>query len=113
MLKKYLRLLSFILQSTYSAFCILDIIICLIYNYSFGTAFGSKCAHWALHLTGIIFLVPALPIGILLNILAMPPRQTETTYRKNWIIWTIISSCLYFILCFAAVCIFVVTTGGV
>jgi len=113
MTKKYLRLSSFAVQGIYSILCILDVIICLIYKQNFDTALGSKCAYWALDLTGILIMLPALPIGIILNILAMPPKQIETTNRKRWIIWMIISPCLYLLFFFFAVCVFVATTGGV
>lgn len=109
--KKYMKISSFILQGIYSAFCVLDMIICFVYKYNFDNALGTKCASLALDLTGILFLLPALPIGIILNILAMPPKQTEG--RKRWIIWTIISPCLYLIVYFTAVCVFIAITGGV
>lgn len=113
MTKKYLRLLSFAVQGIYNILCILDVILCLIYKYNFDTTLGSKCAYWALDLTGILFLLPVLPIGIIINILAIPTKQTETTNRNCWIIWTIISPCLYLLFYFSAVCVFVATTGGI
>ena len=112
-MKKYLKISSFILQGVYSAFCVLDIILCFIYYYNFDTSFGRECAHLALDLSCILFFIPAMPIGIILNILAMPPKQLEQTERKRWIIWMIISPGIYLVVYFVAVCIFVATTGGV
>jgi len=112
-MKRYLKISSFILQGIYSAFCVLDIILCFIYHYNFNTSFGGECAHLALDISCILFFIPAMPIGILLNILAMPSKQSEQTERKRWIIWTIISPGIYLIFYLSAVCIFVAITGGV
>lgn len=113
MRKKYLKISSFILQGIYSAFCIFDIIICLIYYYNFDTYLGRKCAYFALDLTGILFLIPAMPVGIILNLLAMPPTQPDKAERKRWMIWTIISPGIYLTFYVATVCIFIAVTGGV
>ena len=112
-MKRYFRISSFILQCLYSVFCVLDIIICLVYYHSFDTVLGDNCAQLALRLTGILFFVPVMPVGIILNILAIPPRQPEGKDRKRWITWTILSPVLYLLFYFLVICVFVATTGGV
>ncbi|MBR2132846.1 MAG: hypothetical protein IJ955_10015 [Oscillospiraceae bacterium] len=113
MKKKYWKHLSFILQGIYCAACICDMILCLTYRQNFDTVLGHTCADWAFNLTGILFFVPAMPIGIVLNLLAMPPRQSQSTQRKRWLIWSVISPMIYLICCISAICVFVATTGGV
>ena len=113
MKKKHLKMASFILQSIYCMGCIFDMILCLTYRNSFGTFFATQCAHWALKLTGILFFVPAMPISFILNILAQPPKQSERTERRRWLIWTIISPVIYLVFFISAVCVFVATTGGI
>ncbi|MBQ8638043.1 MAG: hypothetical protein IJ468_02615 [Lachnospiraceae bacterium] len=111
-MKKKLRISSFVLQGIYTVFCILDIMICLLYYFNFDHSLGRQCADFVLDLTGNLFLI-AMPVGILLNLLARPPKQPDKTPRRRWILWTIISSCIYLIFGLAALLIFVVTTGGV
>lgn len=111
--KKVFKVLSFTLQGIYVAFCILDIILCFVYRYNFDTSFGSKCAYFVLELTCILAIVPAMPLGILLNVLAMPEKQLENEGRIRWIIWTICSPILYILFCLGAMITMVVTTGGV
>ena len=77
--KKKLMRSSLILQGVYTAGCILDIILCLFYQASYKTSFGRQCAYLALHLTVILLLVPALPLSLIWNIRATPPRQAEDT----------------------------------
>lgn len=112
-MKRYLKISSFILQGIYSAFCVLDIVLCLTYQHYFDTSMGRKCAYWALDLTSILFFVPIIPISLVINILAMPLRQLEPIGRKRWLIWTIISSVVYMIFYIITICVFVATTGGV
>ena len=106
--KQRFKTASFILLIAYAAFCFFDITICLIYRMNFDSAFGHKCAYLALYLTGALFLVPAMPIGLALNILAMPE-----TNRKCWLIWTIVSPAVYLACFFVTLIVFVATTGGV
>ena len=111
--KKKLMRSSLILQGVYTAGCILDIILCLFYQASYKTSFGRQCAYLALHLTVILLLVPALPLSLIWNIRATPPRQAEDTRRGCWMAWTIASP-LFYILCWTvAMCVFVAATGGV
>lgn len=113
MQKKYMKKASLILQGVYCAACVLDIILCLVYQNNVETLLGLKCADWALSLTIILFFAPAMPISFILNILAMPPKQSERAERGRWLIWTIISPIIYLIFCISVICIFVVTTGGI
>ena len=111
--RKYLKMMSLTLQGIYSAFCILDIVICIVYHYNFNTLWGRECAYFALKLTGVLFLVPAMPLGVIFNILALPKKQSERAGRRRWLIWTICSPFIYMLFFFAAVCTLIATTGGV
>lgn len=112
MKKKHIKIASFIIQSVYCAACIFDVVLCLVYRSNFETSLGSDCARWALDLTGALFFVPAMPVSLILNILAMPSGQAEQM-RKRWQVWTLFSPVVYALFYFVAVCIFIATTGGI
>ena len=113
MKKKHWKKISWILHSLYGIVCVFEIILCVLYRNNFDTSFGAACADLVLKLNGILFFVPALPIGFILNLLAMPPQQSEPKERRRWLIWTIASPAVCLMIYFIAVCILVVTTGGI
>ena len=107
------RLTSLSLQGLYLVIFIAEIVICIIYRNSFDAEAGRMLAEIALHLMGILFLVPAMPISLILNIFILLNSKSDSVQRKKWLSWTIVSPILYVCLSLVACCVFVATTGGV
>ena len=112
MSKKRSFWISVVIQGVFFAACLLNVAICLIYQSSYDTEMGGLFAEIALHLTGILLLIPILPIVIVLNICAKPPKDNKTT-RVRWLTWNILSPILYVVMCFITLGVFISTTGGV
>lgn len=104
---------SIVLQSLYCVFCIIDIVFCIIYRRNYDNSVGNICASFALDLTVILFLVPAMPICIALNISALNKRRAEGTAHRGWLAWTIISPIIYIVCCLISVGVLISMTGGV
>ena len=103
---------SAIIQGVYSVFCLLNIALCLIYKGTHATEMGSLCASIALNLTGILSIVPAMPISLFFHICARP--QTDNALiRRRWLTQTVFSPILYVILWGIMIIVFVATTGGI
>ncbi len=107
-----MKKLSFLLQGSYSALCLLDIAICLVYQATYHTEIGNLCAAVALPLTCILFFAPAMPLSLILNIRAVF-RQNKQAKHTFWMIWTIVSPILYIVFFLCTVCVFVGITGGI
>ena len=108
-----LEVFSLVLQGIYCVLCVTDIILCFVYRSNYSTPIGHALACFVLNFTGALFLIPAMPIGMLLNILALRKRELKGISRKKWIIWTIFSPVIYVVCCMVTCIIFVATTGGV
>jgi len=113
MKKSKLEIASLILLGLYCAFCFINIVVCILYKNNFDNNFGTACAYLALDLTGILSFVPAMPIGVIFNIMALHKRRSRGIPRKGWLIWTIFSPLIYIVSWIISVCIFVAITGGV
>lgn len=110
---KKLETASLILQCIYGSLCIIDVIVCLIYRCNFDGSIGRALAYFALDLTSVLFVLPAMPIGLVLNICALRKRRLEGIPRKRWMVWTVLSPVVYIVCCLVALTVFVATTGGV
>lgn len=95
--KRISRIISLIVQGVFSLVCISDVILCTIYRQSFDTDIGRRCAYIALDLTGYIFLffVIALPISLLLNIIALYHNDEPQKKRRRWKFWVVLSPVFY------------------
>ena len=113
MKNRKLEIASLIVQCVYGILCLTDILVCLIYHNNYDSSYGYTLAYFALHFTCILGILPAMPIGILLNVCAHKKRKIECMPRKGWIIWSIVSPIIYIVFFLAALSCFVSTTGGV
>ena len=113
MKNKRIEISSLIVQCIYGILCLIDIILCLVYRGNYGSSYGRTLAYFVLDYTCVLFFLPAMPVGIILNLCALSKRRLEGQSRKGWLAWTILSP-VVFIACFlAAEMVFVATTGGV
>ena len=115
MKNKSLEISSLIIQSIYGILCLVDIVLCLIFQNNYGSSIERTLtyAYFVLDFTCVLFVLPAMPIGIILNICALRKRRLEGIDHKSWLIWTILSPAIYVVCFLAAVIVFVATTGGV
>lgn len=113
MKSKKLEILSIILQILYGIHSMSDIVLCFLCCYTSDDSIARTLAYLALNLTGSLFVLPTMPIGIILNICALRKRKLEGIPRKEWMVYTILSPIIYIIFFLAAVIVFVSTTGGV
>ena len=111
---KKLALSSIIIQGVYCVACLLNIVICLVYKSAYTTEIGRLCADIALPLTGILSIIPAMPISFIFNLCAKPRKESNTPRcNRLWITWTVLSPILYIVIWVTMVCVFVYATGGV
>lgn len=110
--KKKLILISAVIQGIFSVACLFNIVICLIYQSVYNTEMGRLLAEIALHLPFILFIIPAMPVSIVLNICAKP-KQENKTLRVRWLTWTVLSPILYVVIYFIMLGVFISSTGGV
>lgn len=110
---KKLEITSLILQSIYGILCLLDIVLCLVYWINYDSSIGHTLAYFVLDFTGVLFVLPAMLIGTILNFCALRKRRLEGMPHKGWVIWTILSPVVYIVCFLAALMVFVATTGGV
>ena len=113
MKNKKLEIASVVVQGLYALLCAIDVVLCLVYQSNYDSAIGHALAYFALNFTGFLLLLPAMPIGLVLNVCAFFKRRAEGTPRKGFMIWTIFSP-IFYIMCFLIAAItLVATTGGV
>jgi len=113
MKNKKLEIASLVIQLIYGALCGVEIVLCLVLQRGCDPDFERSLAFFVLDYTGFLLLLPAMPVGLILNICALRKRRQEGIPRKGWIIWTVLSPVMY-ILCFlTAIVFFVAATGGV
>jgi len=113
MKNKKIEILSLTAQCIYGILCLIDIILCLVYRANYNSSYGRTLAHFVLNYTCVLFFLPAMPVGVMLNLCALRKRRLDGHPRKGWFAWTILSP-IVFIVCFlAALMVFVTTTGGV
>ena len=113
MINKRLRTISVVIQILYTVACLTDIVICLLYLGSYDTAFGRACADLALDFTCALFLIPALPVSLVLNICARSENKEEHPRVDRWLLWTVLSPVAYVASFVIALGIFISITGGV
>ena len=113
MKNKKLEISSLVVQIIYGILCLIDIVLCLVYRSSYDSSIGRTLAYFVLDFTCVLFVLPAMPIGIILNICTLRKRRSNGVPRKGWMIWTILSPVVYIVCFFAAIMVFVATTGGV
>ncbi len=113
MKNKRLEISSLIIQSIYSILCLIDIVLCLVYRSNYDSSIGRTLAYFVLDFTGVLFVLPAMLIGTILNFCALRKRRLDGMPRKGWIIWTILSPVVYIVCFLVALMVFVATTGGV
>ena len=113
MKNKSLEISSLIVQSIYGILCLIDIVLCLVYRSNYDSSIGHTLAYFVLDFTGVLFVLPALLIGMILNFCALRKRRLEGMPRKAWMIWTILSPAVYIVCFLAALMVFIGTTGGV
>ncbi|MBQ9133146.1 MAG: hypothetical protein IJX64_01290 [Clostridia bacterium] len=113
MKNKKLEIVSLILPCVYGILCMVDIVLCLVYRSNYDSSIGRVLAYFVLDFTGILFVLPAMPIGLVLNICALRKRRLEGMPDKGWMIWTILSPIVYIVCFLTAGVVFVATTGGV
>ena len=113
MKNKKLEISSFAVQCTYGILCLTDIILCLVYRSNYDRSYGRTLAYFVLDYTGILFVLPAMPVGVILNLCALRKRRLDGRSCKGWLIWTILSPVVYIVCFLAAEIVFVATTGGV
>ena len=112
---KLLKLSSIIVQWLYSAVCILEAILCLIYQ---GTdaSFSREILSFfmVLLLLPSAFVIPPMITSLVFNV-----QEVISSYKEKsrtcflWLAWTILSPIIYFTYSFLACGIFVDVTGGV
>ena len=113
MKNKKLEISSLIVQGIYGILCLIDIVLCLVYQSNYDSSIGRTLAYFVLDFTGVLFVLPAMPIGIILNICTLDKRRSNGAPCKGWMIWAILSPVVYIVCFFAAAIVFVATTGGV
>ncbi len=113
MKNKKIEIPSLIVQCMYGILCLIDIILCLVYRGNYDSSYGRTLAYFVLDYTCVLFFLPAMPAGAILNLCALRKRRLEGQPYKGWLVWTILSP-VVFIVCFlAAEMVFIATTGGV
>ena len=110
---KKLEVFSLIVQIIYSILCLIDIVLCFVIRSNYDNSIGRTFAYFVLDYTGVLFVLPAMQIGLILNICTLRKRRLEGIPRKGWLIWTILSPMVYIVCFLAALMVFVATTGGV
>ena len=113
-MKKSHKVFLFI-QGTYSIICILEVILCLIYQSIDKVVYGDVFLRLMMSLIlPIASVLIALPTSLIHNILMVISNYKEKSPRRILgLIWTFLSPILYFA-CFSfAVVLFVTITGGV
>lgn len=109
---KKLERASWILQGVYSALCLLSIALSLLCRYD-QPWLGRQMPDFLMGLTCLLCLLPAMPIGVALNIYAARDRDAGGAPMKGSLIWSILSPVLYIACSLAAIIVFVACTGGV
>ena len=109
-----MRLVNLLVQGIYSLICLLEVILCIVYQIM-GAVKGD----------GLLFLMllPVLPMGAILIIfpmslicnirLVISDFKEKSHYRVFWLIWTFLSPILYITCFWFAAGLFVGVTGGV
>ena len=115
MIRRISGCLSLVLQGVFSLACILEVILCMIYRNNYKTDFGRSCAYIALDLTGyiLLFLVIALPLSFVLNVIALYHNEQLQKKCCFWKLWIVISLVLFVLFWIISVVVFVNSTGGV
>ena len=113
MRNKKLEISSLTLQSIYGILCIIDIVLCLVYQSNYDSSMGRTLAYFLFDFTGLLFFLPAMPIGIILNICTLRKRLLAGIPRTGWLVYTILSPFIYIGCFLVTVIVFVVTTGGI
>ena len=115
MKKRISRIISLIIQGIFSLVCILNVILCMIYRQSFDTDIGKRLADIALDLTGYLFLlfVIALPISLVLNIMALCRNDEPQKKRRRQKLWAVLSPVFYILFWIISLVVFIATTGGI
>ena len=105
--------ISAIVQGVYSIVCLINVVLCLVYANAYHTESGRFCAELSLHLTFLLFIIPAMPISTALNIGTMPSKKADPTRYTRRLLWTILSPILYVVTWLITLCVWMSTTGGV
>ena len=113
MKKKRMRLISIMIQCVYSAFCLFHILLCLIYRVTYDTDAGRLCLEVTLHMIFVLFMVPAMPVSMLLNIGARTVKNEQDPHRGRWLLWTVFSPVLYAVIWIIALGTWIWATGGI
>lgn len=110
---KKLEISALAVQLVYGVLCLLDMVLCFVYLRHYDSSFGACLAYFLLDFTCILFFLPAMPVGFVLNLCVLRKRRLADIPRGGWIIYTILSPIVY-ILCFLpALAAFMASTGGV
>ena len=113
MRNKKLEISSLAMQIIYAILCIIDIVLCFVSQSNYDSFGGLTLANFLLDFTFVLFFLPAMPIGIILNICTLCKRKSAGLPRTGWLIYTIISPFIYIACFWVAVIVFVITTGGI
>ena len=109
---KKLERASWILQGVYSALCLVSIALNLLCRYD-QSWIDRPMLDFLMGLTCLSCLLPAMPIGVALNIYAARERDASGAPMRGSLIWSILSPILYIICSLAVIVAFASCTGGV
>ena len=94
MKNKLLKIISFGFQGLYTLACVVMMILSGVFHNSLGTDIALELLDVLLDMSAWLLVIPAMPVGLLLNILAFPRGHAKEKTVK-WLIWTLVSPILY------------------
>lgn len=112
MKNKKLEIAALIPPVLYGLLCLGQIVFCLVQPWASGGAEGVRLAYVASDMFGFLTIIPALPIGSVLNVFVIEKKRSVGMPYQRWLLWAILSPLCYIVLWAAACVVFVATTGA-
>ena len=107
---KLLKIISFGFQGLYTLACVVMMILSGVFHNSLGTSLARKLLDVLLSMSVWLCFIPAMPVSLILNILAFPKGEGNRE-KTHWLIWIISSPVLYIAVFVVSVTVFLSSTG--
>ena len=108
--KSTLKIASFVIQGLYTLACIIMMVLSGIFHNSLSTDIALELLDVLLSMAVWLCFIPAMPVSLILNILAFPKGEGNRE-KTHWLIWIISSPVLYIAVFVVSVTVFLSSTG--